>query len=124
MFLLLFVMPPFIFLSYYIYILTDYYCFFYAYSNAALKKGGLNTVNMKGPEGNLEDNGDSKITTTIAVWKSTKDKLDKNRAPGQCYNGFICQLVDLWERNEGERVYGKTGSNGGNHNAKESTIPY
>jgi len=35
--------------------------------------------------------------TTIGLKMSTKDKLDKNRAPGQCYNGFICQLVDLWE---------------------------
>jgi hypothetical protein len=35
--------------------------------------------------------------TTVGVRQSTKDKLDKNRAPGQCYDGFICQLVDLWE---------------------------
>jgi hypothetical protein len=41
---------------------------------------------------------EEKLTTTIAIRKSTKDKLDKNRAPGQCYNGFICQLIDLWER--------------------------
>jgi len=46
----------------------------------------------------LEDNGANKDNTTIAIWKSTKDKLDKNRAPGQCYNGFICQLIDLWEK--------------------------
>jgi hypothetical protein len=37
-------------------------------------------------------------STTIAVWKTTKDKLDRNRAPGQCYNGFIRQLVEMWER--------------------------
>ena len=36
--------------------------------------------------------------TTISLKNSTKDKLDKNRAPGQCYDGFICQLVDLWEK--------------------------
>ena len=35
--------------------------------------------------------------TTVALRKATKSKLDKNRAPGQCYDGFICQLVDLWE---------------------------
>jgi hypothetical protein len=35
--------------------------------------------------------------TTIGVSMNTKDKLDKIRAPGQCYDGFICQLVDLWE---------------------------
>jgi hypothetical protein len=36
--------------------------------------------------------------TTVGVKQSTKDKLDHNRAPGQCYDGFICQLVDLWEQ--------------------------
>jgi len=36
--------------------------------------------------------------TTIGVRRLTKRKLDKNRAPGQCYDGFICQLVDLWEK--------------------------
>jgi hypothetical protein len=40
----------------------------------------------------------NKDNTCIAIWKSTKDKLDKNRAPGQCYNGFICQLIDFWEK--------------------------
>ena len=36
--------------------------------------------------------------TTIGLKMTTKDRLDKNRAPGQCYDGFIGQLVDLWER--------------------------
>ena len=36
--------------------------------------------------------------TTIALRNRTKAQLDKNRAPGQCYDGFICQLVDLWEK--------------------------
>lgn len=44
------------------------------------------------------DNGNGKSTTTIAIWKNTKDRLDKHRAPGQCYNGFICQLIELWEK--------------------------
>ena len=26
-----------------------------------------------------------------------KDRLDRNRAPGQCYDGFLCQMADLWE---------------------------
>ncbi len=44
--------------------------------------------------------------TTIGLKKTTKDGLDKNRAPGQCYDGFICQLVDLWEKvKEGRRDY-------------------
>ncbi|MCK9524581.1 MAG: hypothetical protein M0R49_01455 [Limnochordia bacterium] len=36
--------------------------------------------------------------TTIGLRWVTKEKLDKNRAPGQCYDGFISQLVDLWEK--------------------------
>ena len=39
-----------------------------------------------------------KARTTIGLKITTKDKLDENRAPGQCYDGFICQLVDLWEQ--------------------------
>ena len=72
----------------------------------------------------LEDNDANKSTTTIAIWKSTKDKLDKNRAPGQCYNGFICQLVDLWERIGEEKVYSRAGSAGGNQGARGSAITY
>jgi len=62
----------------------------------------------------LENDGASGQTTTIAIWKSTKDKLDKNRAPGQCYNGFICQLVDLWEKTGEEKIFSRAGSAGGN----------
>ena len=40
--------------------------------------------------------------TTIGIRKRTKAKLDKNRAPGQCYDGFICQLVGLWEKTKEE----------------------
>ena len=40
--------------------------------------------------------------TTVGVKASTKAKLDQNRAPGQCYDGFINQLVDLWETNSKE----------------------
>jgi hypothetical protein len=36
--------------------------------------------------------------TTIGLRETTKTKLDSNRAPGQCYDGFLCQLVDLWEK--------------------------
>ena len=37
------------------------------------------------------------LRTCIGIRMSTKKKLDKNRAPGQCYDGFLCQLIDLWE---------------------------
>ena len=43
----------------------------------------------------------SNTRTTIGLKLATKDKLDKNRAPGQCYDGFIYQLVDLWEKTNG-----------------------
>ena len=40
----------------------------------------------------------NKYRTTVGLKSDTKDRLDKNRAPGQCYDSFICQLVDLWEK--------------------------
>jgi hypothetical protein len=57
------------------------------------------------------------LRTTIGVKRMTKARLDKNRAPGQCYEGFICQLIDLWERVKGERENYVTGSTGGNQGA-------
>ncbi|MCW4004975.1 MAG: hypothetical protein NWF04_00035 [Candidatus Bathyarchaeota archaeon] len=44
-----------------------------------------------------------KVRTTIGIRQITKEKMDKNRAPGQCYNGFIWQMIDLWERTNGNR---------------------
>ena len=43
--------------------------------------------------------------STIGLRMSTKNKLDKNRAPGQSYDGFLCQMVDMWEevRSNGSR---------------------
>jgi hypothetical protein len=35
--------------------------------------------------------------TTIGLKKATKERLDEKRAPGQCYDGFLCQLMDMWE---------------------------
>ena len=69
-------------------------------------------------------NDGNKNTATIAIRKSTKDKLDRNRAPGQCYNGFICQLIDLWEKTGEEKVFSRAGSAGGNQGAKGAAIPY
>ena len=42
------------------------------------------------------------LRTTISLKTTTKDKLNNNRAPGQCYDGFIYQLVDFWEKNNGK----------------------
>jgi len=55
--------------------------------------------------------------TTIGLKKTTKDRLDKNRAPGQCYDGFICQLVDLWEKTNERRISQVAGPAGGNQGA-------
>ena len=52
--------------------------------------------------------------TTIGLKTTTKSKLDANRAPGQCYDGFICQLVDLWERANGNRMASMVNTVGGN----------
>ena len=55
--------------------------------------------------------------TTIGIRKRTKANLDKNRAPGQCYDGFICQLIDLWEKTKREEIAYLAGSAGGNQGA-------
>ena len=56
--------------------------------------------NRKGIEVAEQMTGDlRKLRTTIGLKMTTKGKLDRNRAPGQCYDGFVQQLVDLWERN-------------------------
>ena len=55
--------------------------------------------------------------TTIGLKTATKDRLNKNRAPGQCYDGFICQLVDLWERANSNRMASVVSAAGGNQGA-------
>ena len=54
--------------------------------------------------------------TTIGLRRITKARLDDNRAPGQCYDGFIYQLIDFWEKNKAkqERASYVAGSAGGN----------
>jgi hypothetical protein len=49
----------------------------------------------------------SEARTTVGVKQTTKDRLDKNRAPGQCYDGFLCQMVDLWEATNSASRNGK-----------------
>ncbi len=44
--------------------------------------------------------------TTIGLRKATKSRLDQDRAPGQCYDGFLCQLMDLWEESNSLRPAG------------------
>lgn len=47
--------------------------------------------------------GNKEAMTTIGLHRSAKARLDKHRAPGQCYNGFIGQLIDLWEKAKEEK---------------------
>jgi hypothetical protein len=61
----------------------------------------------------------NKVHTTIALKKITKEKIDKIRAPGQCYDGVINELVEYWERyrigsslcGPGKPVYNKQENN-------------
>jgi hypothetical protein len=48
----------------------------------------------------FEPTADKRACTTISIHKSTKNLLDRIKAPGQNYNGIICQLVDLWTLSE------------------------
>ncbi len=50
--------------------------------------------------------GNIQYRTTIGIKASTKAKLDKYKAPGQCYDGFIYQLVNLWEEIYDQNIEG------------------
>jgi len=50
----------------------------------------------------------------IRLRASIKERINKDKAPGQCYDGFICQLVDLWEKaKESKQDYILNTSKGG-----------
>jgi hypothetical protein len=42
------------------------------------------------------------LRTTIAVKITTKNRLDRDRFTGQSYDGFICHLLDSWEKQHKE----------------------
>jgi hypothetical protein len=46
----------------------------------------------------LTNNHEYTLHTTIALQKNTKERLKNGKAPGQCYDGFIRELIDYWER--------------------------
>jgi hypothetical protein len=46
----------------------------------------------------LNGGGELHFHTTIALQRGTKDRLNKNRAPGQCYDGFVNELIEYWEK--------------------------
>ena len=35
--------------------------------------------------------------TSIGIKRETKERLRRNRYRGQSYDGFMCELLDLWE---------------------------
>ncbi len=81
------------------------------------------TIRIKGAtKVRLEENrapgqsSDGFIGQLVDLWEKTKARLEENRAPGQDYDDFIWQLVDSWERTEKERA----GSAGGNQGANVS----
>ena len=53
----------------------------------------------KGARKELSSNNEHSISqTTINLQKDTKARLDKSKAKGQCYDGFIIELVNYWAR--------------------------
>ena len=56
------------------------------------------TIRMATTGSIKRDRSVGETRTTINLKTTTKSRLDENKAPGQCYDGFICQLVDLWEQ--------------------------
>ena len=42
--------------------------------------------------------------TTVGLKHSTKSKLNKRRAPGQSYDGFLGQLMALWDKAHIEEI--------------------
>jgi hypothetical protein len=40
----------------------------------------------------------SRLRTTVSVSRNTKSRLDKCKAYGQCYDGFLTQIIELWEK--------------------------
>ena len=55
--------------------------------------------------------GIAESRSTICLKVATKKKLDKNRAPGQCYDGFLCQMVEMWEEVHNDDRAGMTKRN-------------
>jgi len=43
------------------------------------------------------------LRTSIGLKRTTKDSLDHNKSPGQSYDGFLRQLIALWERMDRQR---------------------
>jgi hypothetical protein len=60
------------------------------------------------------------MRTTIGLKRTTKTRLDHSRAPGQCYDGFLCQLIELWDETHdgnGGQMWKDKKSRAGNSNS-------
>jgi hypothetical protein len=53
---------------------------------------------IKNEHGLPGNSNTSPRTTTISVDKATKEHLARNKSSKQCYDAFINDLVDYWER--------------------------
>jgi hypothetical protein len=76
--------------------------------NRAERQGLLQKIFRKGNLGimiqaiNTENTSDTEsietLKTTIAIQKITKTRLNDSKAPGQCYDVFINELIEYWAR--------------------------
>ncbi len=46
--------------------------------------------------------------TTVSLGRTTKSRMDKWRAAGQSYDGFLRQLMNLWETTHSGNELGET----------------
>ena len=53
----------------------------------------------------MKESGRKSSRSTIGLRVSTKRRMDEYRAPGQCYDGFIQQMVDHWEKSKTNNRY-------------------
>ena len=53
----------------------------------------------------MSESGRKTSCSTIGLRVSTKRRMDECRAPGQCYDGFIQQMVDHWEKSKTNNRY-------------------
>ena len=56
--------------------------------------------------------------TTIGIRRTTKERLDHFRAPGQSRNGFVTELLNMWEMLEEGRYTMRGTKGGGQQNRK------
>ena len=59
-------------------------------------------VRFAEPDSSLKS---EKRRSTIGLKVSTKRRMDECRAPGQCYDGFIQQMVEHWEKSRGAKRF-------------------